>query len=324
MTIPAPYAFARYLAAKKSIDDRSLNPHVWQRLLELLPRAAPDRPLRVLEIGAGIGTMIERLLEKRVLAQATYTAIDAEAVNIMEAGRRLPDWASKHGFRVSRSEPAASSSQDRCRQLRLQRSRGQQEIVVELEALELSVFVQRERGRQTWDVLLAHAFLDLMDVPAILPDLFSVLSPGGLLYCPLTFDGATIFQPPIDPGLDGQIEALYHQTMDQRLTAGAPSGDSRAGRHLFAHLRAAGAEVVAAGSSDWVVCAGAGGYSADEAYFLHYILHTIETALTGHPALDAERFAAWLAQRHAQVEHGALVYIAHQLDLLGRIPPRLP
>jgi hypothetical protein len=108
--------------------------------------------------------------------------------------------------------------------------------------------------------------------------------------------------------------------MDQRLVAGAPSGDSGTGRHLFAHLRAAGVEVLAAGSSDWVVFAGPNGYAADEAYFLHFIIHTVHTALTGHPDLDAERFTAWIAQRHAQVEQGTLMYIAHQLDLLGRVP----
>ena len=322
MSIPATYTFARYLAAKKGIDDRCLNHHAWQCLVETLPPATPDRPLRVLEVGAGIGTMIERLLEKQVLSQATYTAIDAAAANIIEAGRRLPHWASQHGFRVSHSEQADPPSLDCRQQLRLQHGRQDthQDIVVELEAIELSSFVHRERGQQVWDVLIANAFFDLIDVPATLPDLFSVLSPGGLLYCTLTFDGVTIFQPQIDLALDTHIEALYHQTMDQRLIAGTPSGESRAGRHLFGHLRTAGAEVLAAGSSDWVIFAGSNGYPADEAYFLHFILHTIQTALTGHPDLDAERFADWLAQRHAQVEHGSLVYIAHQLDVLGRVP----
>ena len=116
------------------------------------------------------------------------------------------------------------------------------------------------------------------------------------------------------------IEACYHQTMDRRLVAGKPSGDSCTGRHLFTHLRAAGAEVLAAGSFDWVVFAGSNGYSADETYFLHFIIHTMHTALAGHPHLDAGRFTAWIAQRHAQVEQGTLVYIAHQLDFLGRVP----
>jgi len=78
-------------------------------------------------------------------------------------------------------------------------------------------------------------------------------------------------------------------------------------------------DVLAAGGSDWVVFAGANGYPADEAYFLHDIIHTIELVLTGHPHLDAERVGAWAALRHAQIEQGALVYIAHQLDVLGRM-----
>jgi hypothetical protein len=69
-----------------------------------------------------------------------------------------------------------------------------------------------------------------------------------------------------------------------------------------------------------VVFAGPDGYPADEGYFLHFILHTMHTALEGHPDLDAACFEDWVAQRHAQVERGALVYIAHQLDFLGRVP----
>jgi len=71
---------------------------------------------------------------------------------------------------------------------------------------------------------------------------------------------------------------------------------------------------------DWVVFAGANGYPADEAYFLHDIIHTIGTALAGNPQLDAELLSTWVAQRHAQIEQGTLVYIAHQLDVLGRVP----
>ena len=90
---------------------------------------------------------------------------------------------------------------------------------------------------------------------------------GGLFYCPITFEGGTVFQPEIDPEFDAAIETCYHQTMDQRLMAGAPSGDSRTGRHLFAQLRATDVEVRAAGSSDWVVFADPNGYAADEAIF---------------------------------------------------------
>jgi hypothetical protein len=208
--------------------------------------------------------------------------------------------------------------QDSQAQLHLQQPG--QDIRVETEAIDLVRFVAREQGQRTWDLLMAQALLDLVHVPTTLPALLSLLRPGGLLYCPITFDGGTVFQPEIDPDLDTAIEACYHQTMDRRLIAGKPSGDSRTGRHLFSHFQDAGAEVLAAGSSDWVVFAGPNGYAADEAYFLHFIIHTMDSALTGHPDLDAGRFTAWIAQRHAQVEQGTLVYIAHQLDLLGRVP----
>ena len=33
--------------------------------------------------------------------------------------------------------------------------------------------------------------------------------------------------------------------------------------------------------------------------------------------------STWVAERHAQIEQGTLVYIAHQLDVLGRVPARM-
>jgi hypothetical protein len=298
----------RYLAAKKSVDDRALNWQVWQRLAAALPRVTPQQPLRVLEVGAGIGSMVERLLAGDLLTHATYTAIDQAPTLLAEACRRLRQWARERGFQV-----------DENRQGQLRVWRAEQHITIETEAIDVAHFMAREHGRRAWDLLIGQAFLDLIDMPTTLPGLCSLVRPGGLLYFPTTFDGDTAMQPESDAEFDRAIEACYHQAIDRRVLDGKPSGDSRAGRRLFAHLRTAGADVVAAGGSDWVVFAGANGYPADEAYFLHDIIHTIGTTLTGHPQLDAERLGAWVAQRHAQVEQGVLVYIAHQLDVLGRM-----
>jgi hypothetical protein len=81
----------------------------------------------------------------------------------------------------------------------------------------------------------------------------------------------------------------------------------------------AGAHILAAGPSDWVVYANDGKYPGDEAYFLYFILHFFEESLTGQPTLDAAAFANWLARRRAQIENGELVYIAHQMDFLARV-----
>ena len=77
--------------------------------------------------------------------------------------------------------------------------------------------------------------------------------------------------------------------------------------------------ILDSGSSDWVCVAGENGYGKDEAFFLHFIVDTVGEALSGHPRLDKKRFLQWLELRHKQIETGQLIYIAHQLDIVGRV-----
>ena len=53
------YSFSHYLLSKQSVDDRALNQHVYQHLQASLPQG----PLRIIEVGAGIGSMLIRLLK---------------------------------------------------------------------------------------------------------------------------------------------------------------------------------------------------------------------------------------------------------------------
>jgi len=308
MNVPEQYSFTRYLAAKKSVDDRALNRHVWGTLAQNLPSAVPSTPLRVLEIGTGIGTMFERMLEWELFSNADYTAIDSQSENIAHVHHRLPDWANAHGYDCQEVAPNSWSLASQARR-----------AVARFEDCDLFQFIAREAGQQGWDLLVAHAFLDLMDISLTLQQLTKLLIPGGLVYFTINFDNATIFEPQLDPELDERIQKLYHQTMDQRITDGRPSGDSRAGRHLFEHLRHSGIQVLDAGASDWVVFPETQAYPQDEAYFLHFIIHTIQQALGENPQMDPIRFTDWVNKRHAQIERGQLVYIAHQLDFLGKV-----
>lgn len=319
------FSFTRYLAAKSSVDDRALNRRVWGTLVGAVRARPRGAPLRVLEVGGGIGTMVERLVEWGLLApidpdgrrgrtgrsakQASITMLDVDVDNVAEARRRLRRWATEREFGV-----------DDGGEQRLLFRRADLALALELEAIDLLDFATRERGR-FWDLLLAHAVLDDVDIAATLAALLPLLERGGLFYFSITFDGTTTFQPEIDRALDDQIETLYHRAMDRRELGRPRTGGSRAGRRLFHLARGVGAEVLDMGASDWVVFPRSDGYAADEAYFLHYIVHTMEDALSGHPELDPERFADWIALRHAQIEGNELVYIAHQLDLLGRVPP---
>jgi SAM-dependent methyltransferase len=305
---PRRYPFARYLSAKATVDDRSLNAHVWDTLRHALDVRRQDAGLKLVELGSGIGTMVERLLARRLFSGFTYRGIEAQPRLANHAARRLSAWGRKHGYSVV-GLPEELVLRREAEVFRLS--------FPAADALQVA-----RRKRQTADLLMAHAFLDLLDLPTALPALLGMLRPGGLFYFTLNFDGVTAFEPLIDPALDDQILGLYHRTMDERLVGGRRSGDSRTGRHLLAALQATDVQVLAAGASDWVVVPVKGRYPEDEAYFLHFILHTVDRALRRHPELDPRRFARWVERRHAQIERGELVYIAHQLDVVGRVPIR--
>jgi hypothetical protein len=316
---PTDYTFQRYLLAKRSVDDRALNRYVWDALhQQLSARAGGGDAVTILEIGGGIGTMVNRLLEDGRIGAAHYHLIDEQADNIETACQRLQNDAASR-------PPIAAPQFDvlPTHQLALMTDSGTtgtgQALDLSLYSSDLYDFLANAGSLAATNLVLAHAFMDLVDIPSTLPRLTATLHPGTLLYFTINFDGATVFQPTIDPAFDALIEQLYHRTMDERITHGKPSGDSHTGRHLFHQMQTANIETLAAGSSDWVVIPHRGDYPHDEAYFLHFIVDTLYGALRTHPELDARRFRKWIDQRHAQIERGELVYIAHQLDYLGEL-----
>ena len=283
-------SFTRYLTAMRTVDDRALNRTVWAHLVNAVRvrQAATRRPLRVLELGAGVGTMVERLLAWNLFdpasSQVHYTLLDADPVLREAAHLRLdqpPAWLQLEFVAANALDFAGTPD------------------------------------APGYDLLIANAFLDLLDLRSALPMLRHLLVDDGLFYFTINFDGATLFEPTIDAHLDHAVELAYHRTMDERITDGIPSGDSRTGRHLFGALPVSGFKIHAAGSSDWVVFPLDGSYPADEAYFLHFIVDTMKGALSGASGLNPQHFAEWIAARHAQIDRCELIYIAHQLDFFG-------
>ena len=301
-------SYARYLAAKTTVDDRALNRHVLAELRRLMPAGAPQ----VLEVGAGLGTMVARLMDWGVIGTGEYILLDADRPLLDDSRRWLRDWAAARGLRSDLLPDGLQVG----------------DVRVRLEHAELGRYLEAAHGAQgaqraqrgPADVLIANAVLDLVDVPAILPGLLRLLVPGGVYWFTINYDGESIFAP--GHPHDDQIMQAYHRDMDERVRYGRPAGESRTGRRLFHYLRAAGAPALAAGSSDWVVNADPdGNYLGDEAYFLRSILSTIQNALRSRPdRVEPADLADWLAMRGRQLAAGELVYIAHQLDFVGRSP----
>jgi SAM-dependent methyltransferase len=302
---PGADNFSRYLRAKQGVDDRSLNRWVYTKLTEGLAAGSQGLPLNIVEIGCGIGTMVERLWDWGLVARATYTAIDRDKGLIEEARAGLKEFAGCRHLGFAEQEESIRLTGEG------------QDWLISLKALDYLAFCQDRAETSGYDLLLAHAFLDLVDLEAGLPRLLALLRPGGWYYFTLIFDGGTIWHPPIDPQFEEEMVQLYHESMDGR--EGGGGGHSQTGRRVLGTLGRCGGEVLAAGSSDWVVWPTAAGlYPGEEAYFLHYVLETIEGALSAHPELDQERFQAWLSRRRAQIEAGELIFLAHQLDVCGR------
>lgn len=307
--------FVRYLAAKRTVDDRALHRPTFDRLVaELSARAtarSPD-PVRILEVGFGIGTMLERLVSWDVLPETVeYVGVDIEPSNIKTAADRLTNrgWT-QCGTRCFRHVTEAGT------------------VTVDLHAADAFEWAEAALDEPTaapvFDLLIGMAFLDVVDYDRAVETLFPLLEGGGLGYFPITFDGETIFRPVADAEREQRLMNAFHAAMD------APDrpGGSRVGRELFDVLPAAGAERVASGGSDWVVTPDSSGeqYPAEEAFFLRHIIGTIEHAIetespaTATQSLSADAAAEWARRRRTQVDNASLTYAAHGFDHLVRLP----
>src|SRR4051812_3186392 len=97
---PSAYSEVHYLHAKRSVDDRALN----RAVLDLLRGAigALPQPMRILELGAGVGTMISRLAgdpaDLGCIARGSYTLVDRDRASLRWAGEHLLRWAGSGAF----------------------------------------------------------------------------------------------------------------------------------------------------------------------------------------------------------------------------------
>jgi hypothetical protein len=302
------YSDQRYLLAKKPVDDRALSRPVLSALGQELSRRGTEPPV-IVELGAGVGTMVCRLTDWGVIQSARYTLVDRDRDSLLEARRHLFAWGRERLQHADAGdEPLAPLDFG---------GRGPP-LSVCFEHADALDFLRSPPNRGRFDLVVANAVLDLVDLAPALRSIWCGLKPGAPYWFSINFDGDTIFLP--ETGLDEKVMQLFHRTMDERVRDGKPCGDSRTGRHLLEQIPASGATLLAAGSSDWVVFPRDAAYPNDEAYFLHHLVHTLDVALQGSPELPAEDFVRWVKSRHAQVERGELIYVAHQLDAFGLSP----
>ena len=145
------YSFPHYLLSKQTVDDRALNKDV----VNALRIHMPPEPLSIIEVGAGIGTMLKRLVEWHVVCAGEYVLVDEMAENIEYAREWIPQWAAEAGLSVERTGENQFLLCDQKRDIRIR-----------LECTDVFAFTQR--NKKPADLLIAHAFLDLLPMPGSL------------------------------------------------------------------------------------------------------------------------------------------------------------
>lgn len=304
-------ATASYLAAKRTVDDRALSNRVLGRVGTTLKDQAGDQ-LSCLELGAGRGDMPIRLLEGGVLPEkgtVVYEAIERQPELVATLPDRVARWAADHPTARVLEEGADADVGT---------------VTVEHADRRLVLTARRADAHEALDraadvdLIVAKAFLDLVDPGTIVPAMLARLAPGGLAYCPGTFEADTTFLPRLGP-IDAAVVSAYHATMDERAGGGA----SRAATETIEAVIEAGGSLEAVAGADWVVRPVDGAYPAREAAFLRTIVDGVRRAIEAHPTIDFDppraasmSLETWTERRQAQRRQGALVFLARHLDLL--------
>lgn len=285
------FDYVQYLDVKKSIDDRSLNQAVWEHFSSwLLSKGDQGSRLKVLEIGAGIGTMIERLLEASLFNQCHYIALEPEFRFKEAALSRFKSWASKHScsFQINSAGLWVISNS---------------EFEVQIEWIDADAnTINQLFSDENFDLILSHAVIDLLPVPEIMPIILEKLKTQGAFYFSLNFSGNTNFYPAYEQ--DDEISRLYHADMDSRF----PHLDwqpSLTGKELPVWLKNYGCKQVVGGVSNWELGKGDG-------LFIKNILDTIKKALAGTPGLDT-----WLSKRYKELDQENIGISISNRDCFG-------
>ena len=293
------FDYPEYLSAKKDIDDTSLNRKVWDTMSGwLLSSQNKDNTVEILEIGAGTATMIERLLDAKLLMNCRYTALELEPGFREHAMERLRNWSKENdlAFTIVAPEKWIISHES----TRIEIHWRGDDITKNMDSYQDGSF----------DLIIAHAVLDLLPVPECLDNILKLIRPGGAFYFSLNFAGETVFTPREEE--DAEILKAYHGDMDKRFR-GLDWQPSRTGIELGNWLRDHGHKVIAEGESNWQLS------SLDVnddkiQLFIRNIIETIEKALSGMKGLDT-----WIEKRKDQLESGRLKFFAANKDYFGCI-----
>ena len=232
----------KYIRSKNNVDRVSFCPavkHSLKTAVESLGLSS-TRPLRVVDVGAGLLSMLEEVVSiaRELEAGLEYDALETEEVLFKENVKMLAE----AGYTVAEEGEGVT------------RMRSDEEGVTV--ALRRQDFRSVSAGEfKDADVFVMCCFSDLMSPDALVKSVLraSAGNDGGgvLVYSPITFCGRTSLDPPQPASgnipSDEDVFAAYHRGLEK------DQGHNLDVSSLIASVKAHGGEVLAQGPSDWVI-----------------------------------------------------------------------
>jgi SAM-dependent methyltransferase len=301
------FDFAAYLDAKYPLDSRSLNRDV----LENLRQAIAAKPhLRCLDFGTGTGAMAKRLVEMDLSASLEIIGLDTDAGLLDIAEERMARRLTELGFETSYSGHGIFARR-KTRTVHCHFER----------ASALDWNPDRDGGN--FDLITAHAFMDLVPLEPLVEKGLNLLIPAGIFYTTLNYDGETALIPVYaDEPIERKILDHYDLSMEIRRNDGMATGGAHSGRRLAGAFTAAGFELLSYGSSDWNITPVSGVYRDHDAWCLRALLSMIHGEASASRRFDSDSLEDWYSDRLRAADARSLGMIVHQLDILALRPAR--
>jgi SAM-dependent methyltransferase len=297
-----PASFAGYLKAKFALDERSLNREVRGAFLDAL-HSLPQ--IQCLDVGAGTCATLQRLLNSGLTTPLSLTALDRDPALLDIARQEAEGWLRALGL-DPRIEAGAI------------RTQGERLTAIRFAVGELKDY----RPDRLYNVITAHAFLDIAPLPEALRLFAAWLQPGGYLYASLNYDGDTALLPVYeDADFEARLLGHYNHTMERRRVDGRATGGAYCGRRLHGLLPEYGFDILAYGSSDWNIAPFLGEYRDSDAVCLNALLEMIRAEGQSSGLFHQDQLERWREDRLQLLRRRRLGLIIHQLDLLGRYDP---
>jgi hypothetical protein len=294
--------FAEFLEAKFALDERSLNRDVreaFRSALRSLPR------IECLDVGAGTCATFRRLLHSGLTNPLTLTALDRDRGLLDIARRNAEGWLRALGLSPRMEDGAIQT-------------RGERLAAMRVAAGEL----KDHRPDRIYNIITAHAFLDLSPLPQVLRQFAAWLQPGGYLYASINYDGDTALMPAYeDAAFEARLLRDYNDTMELRRVDGQATGGAYCGRRLHALLPEYAFDIVARGGSDWNISPFAGEYRDGDAICLKALLEMIYGEGQRSGFFCQVELDRWHEERLRSLAERQLTLSVRQLDLLAQYNP---